>query len=66
VFLTNNQGGAHIRQQILGNIPEDAYRVNWNFHVIFIEKDGNQAKVYDFESRLPWGANFKDVWTKAL
>jgi hypothetical protein len=45
------KGNAVIRQQKLGD-PNYEYVTFWNYHVIFVERDGNKARVYDFDSRL--------------
>jgi hypothetical protein len=34
--------------------------------VIFIWKIGKSAKVFDFDSRLPWGVSFPEYFNRAM
>jgi hypothetical protein len=38
--------------------PKNDYAIAWNYHVIFIWRVGDYSRVYDFDSRLPWGVNY--------
>jgi hypothetical protein len=55
-----------LRQQKLGMNPKNDYAVAWNYHVIFIWRVGNYSRVYDFDSRLPWGVNFNEYFIKSI
>lgn len=35
------------------------YLVKWNYHAIFIMRNITKVGVYDQDSRLPWGVDFK-------
>lgn len=59
VFLVNEKEDVRVRQQYLGKkANKDNYKFAWNFHVIFIEREGKQSRVLDFDSRLPWRSEF--------
>lgn len=65
MFLTNELKSTCIRQQKSGD-PTDGYIVRWDYHVIFILKEGHDARVYDQDSRLDWGCDFPQYYDKAL
>jgi hypothetical protein len=46
--------------------PKNDYAIAWNYHVIFIWRVGDYSRVYDFDSRLPWGVNFNEYFIKSI
>jgi hypothetical protein len=63
VVMSNPERKVYLRQQKLSEVAVTKYLIIWNYHVIFIAKSGKTAKVYDFDSRLPWGASFEQAWS---
>lgn len=66
VIFFNEQKKVKIRQQALGVNALDNYPYNWNFHVVFVWKKGKASRVYDFDSRLPWGVSFMEYYDRAV
>jgi hypothetical protein len=59
IYMKGANGSTPIRHQLLGVNAANDYRLDWNYHVIFIERTGNVSRVYDFDSRLQWGVGFE-------
>jgi hypothetical protein len=63
--MSNPLGLIKLRMQRSGSRFDD-YAVHWNYHVIFIWKNGRNSKVFDFDSLLPWGAKFTDYYSRSM
>lgn len=66
MLLTNEIQQTFVRQQKAGPNAADGFCVRWDYHVIFIVREGTDVRVYDHDSRLPWGTPFPEYYEKSL
>ena len=66
MLLTNELQQTSVRYQKSANDSSSNHCVKWDYHVIFLVRNGSDVRVYDQDTRLEWGAPFREYYDKAL